>query len=43
VLAVFGAPAFKDFVFVAAESNWELEIIDVVAGFDLTKKSRMNL
>ena len=40
---MLGAPAFKDFVFIPAESNGKLEIVDVVAGFDLAEQRRMNL
>jgi hypothetical protein len=43
MLAVLGAPAFEYFVVVAAESDWKLKIIDVVAGFDLREKRRVDL
>ena len=43
MLAVLGAPSFEDFVVIAAEPDGELKIIDVVAGLDLGKESRMNL
>src|SRR5213593_650695 len=42
MLAVLGAPALEYFVFVAAEPDGELKVVDVVAGFDLAEKSGMN-
>ena len=43
MVAVFGAPAFEDFVVIAAEPDRKLEVVHVVAGFDLAEKRRMNL
>ena len=43
MLAVFGTPALEYLVFVAAESDGELKIVNVVAGLDLAYKERMNL
>jgi hypothetical protein len=40
---MFRAPAFEDFILVAAESDGKLKIVNVVAGFDLTEKSGMDL
>ncbi len=42
MLAVFGTPALEYLVFVAAESDGELKIVNVVAGLDLAYKERMN-
>ena len=42
MLAVFGTPALEYLVFVAAESDGELKIVNVVAGLDLAYKGRMN-
>ncbi len=42
VLAVLRPPAFEDLV-VIVESNGELKVVHVLAGFDLREKARMNL
>ena len=43
MLAVFGPPAFEDLVVIVAEADRKLKVVNVVAGFDLTQKRRMNL
>src|SRR5437867_4183391 len=42
MLAVFGAPALEYFIFVAAQPDGVLKVVDVVARLDLAEKSSMN-
>src|SRR5207248_2315872 len=43
MLTVFRAPTFKDFVMVIGKANRKLEVIDVIAGLNLTEERGSDL